>query len=548
MAAERTSIRRLRIRDGGRDGARAALHAERLLASVSFRPPGLSPSAVLCVRNLRDPSPGGLRLESTAVRAPPSWEAALEAVLDRAVRNAARPALEAVPARADAVLFGDRSELLACLAADWLRHEPRWWWPALLAALPSRPAVACAWAEEPRYAPAALELLAERGLASPFAEALRADEVARLAGLVAGEFALPWLGQAVETLLGRADTPGESLAPAATPRRAPWLALAPEAAAERLDPVRRLFVGATLALRRAPVAVRGLEFARAATGCALIEDGRAGDARAGPAPRPRAEAPAGSGAGGPRERGGAPGFRAEQGGPDSASAVTGPRLGSPGGELPLEPLGPADHPSLTGPQANAAPRPSDEQAEPLLSPAGDRDGNAPAEPVPSGAEPEVLVETQLGGIFFLTGFALRLGLIPDFSAPERRGLGLHPWELLSELGRRMLDGRPDDPVWDLLEELAGGGAVPGHAHALSQWLDTVADYARARLAAALGVDRPEQVPDLLLRRPARVSVSPVHVDVLFPMAAHPIEIRLAGLDSDPGWLPAAGRHLRFRFE
>jgi hypothetical protein len=43
-------------------------------------------------------------------------------------------------------------------------------------------------------------------------------------------------------------------------------------------------------------------------------------------------------------------------------------------------------------------------------------------------------------------------------------------------------------------------------------------------------------------------VTATHVDVLFQLAGLPVEVRLSGLDRDPGWVPAAGRFVAFRYE
>jgi hypothetical protein len=85
--------------------------------------------------------------------------------------------------------------------------------------------------------------------------------------------------------------------------------------------------------------------------------------------------------------------------------------------------------------------------------------------------------------------------------------------------------------------LARESAVP-----LRRWVARVGRYAIARLALA-GVDA-----QTLLRRPARVHVSPAHVDVVMALATLPLEIRRAGLDRDPGFVPATRRHLAFHFE
>jgi hypothetical protein len=82
--------------------------------------------------------------------------------------------------------------------------------------------------------------------------------------------------------------------------------------------------------------------------------------------------------------------------------------------------------------------------------------------------------------------------------------------------------------------------------ARSAWVAAVARYVRARCALALDCV-PEDVPDLLLRRPAQVRTTPTTLLVRFSLADHPLPIRLAGLDRDPGWVPAAGRSVAFEF-
>jgi hypothetical protein len=81
---------------------------------------------------------------------------------------------------------------------------------------------------------------------------------------------------------------------------------------------------------------------------------------------------------------------------------------------------------------------------------------------------------------------------------------------------------------------------------LRRWVVNLSNYVRARVAVALGVAAADAV-DLLLRQRARVSVTAIHVDVAFSLQDHPLEIRLAGLDRDPGWIPAAGRIVAFSY-
>jgi hypothetical protein len=265
---------------------------------------------------------------------------------------------------------------------------------------------------------------------------------------------------------------------------------------------------------------------------------------------------------------------------------------------------------------------------------------APPDPAPQPAHrlwpaptdpPDQVVDTDLGGLFYLINLGQALGLYGDFTAPAAPGIGLDLWDFLTLLGGRLL-GRPlpGDPVWALLGQLArrgpaeppglgfdpprawrvpadwlvpfdhggvwcwsaaGGrlrlrhpagfavldlprtrqppaaqlarelrrlrlptGAVvvrralsPLPAGPLPRWVALLAGYASARLARALG-HPPERVAGVLLRHRARVVVTPVHVDVVLSLAELPVEVRLGGLDRDPGWVPATGRDVRFRFE
>jgi hypothetical protein len=86
------------------------------------------------------------------------------------------------------------------------------------------------------------------------------------------------------------------------------------------------------------------------------------------------------------------------------------------------------------------------------------------------------------------------------------------------------------------------------AQPLARWAGRLADYAEARLRRALGLGPSDSLDALLLRRAARVFVTPTHVDVAFRLADLPLEVRFAGLDRTPGWIPAAGRFVGFRFE
>jgi hypothetical protein len=117
---------------------------------------------------------------------------------------------------------------------------------------------------------------------------------------------------------------------------------------------------------------------------------------------------------------------------------------------------------------------------------------------------------------------------------------------------------PDPPAMQVALELEPYGAEAlawlGHrpqpiarGDPVARWLAGLVPYVRARLARALGSSR-SAVGALVGRAPGRVRATLTHVDVRLALADLPIEVRLAGLDRDPGWIPAAGRTVSFRFE
>jgi hypothetical protein len=83
---------------------------------------------------------------------------------------------------------------------------------------------------------------------------------------------------------------------------------------------------------------------------------------------------------------------------------------------------------------------------------------------------------------------------------------------------------------------------------LRRWIGRLGAYAAARIQVALGDSDRRHAVDTVLRRRATVFTTETHVDVSLSLSSLAIEIRLAGLDRDPGWIPAAGRFVAFHFE
>ena len=210
---------------------------------------------------------------------------------------------------------------------------------------------------------------------------------------------------------------------------------------------------------------------------------------------------------------------------------------------------------------------------------------------------EEWVETRMGGVFYLVNLGLFLNLYGDFTTPGEPGIQLNIWDFVALLGRELVgDEIENDPVWlllrrlaqreadellgvdfdpetvssfkfqvsssELVEELgAAEDSATGRSSeletrnlklettpALAAWLDQLMPHVRARLRRALGLNETDDPGPLVCRHWAQVRLTPTHVDVFFRLADLPIEIRLSGLDRNPGWVPAAGRFIAFHYE
>ncbi len=80
-----------------------------------------------------------------------------------------------------------------------------------------------------------------------------------------------------------------------------------------------------------------------------------------------------------------------------------------------------------------------------------------------------------------------------------------------------------------------------------RWLHRFAEYMAARLMRALGTASPCEAVALLCRHAAEVRCDASRVEIALSLAHLPLPVRIAGLDRDPGWIPAAGRDVRFHF-
>ncbi|MEL4178315.1 hypothetical protein [Roseateles sp. PN1] len=514
---------------------------ERLLAEADPARHGLPGDAIVLVRRL-------------AMR----WSA-LQAG-DSATRYAPLAALLASARRAtsadsdaEAVWFADEAEMLACLARDGQAGllDQRWWWRAVLqphrsgrwgASSRQEHAALTRWLQAPQLMPRALQRLgplrAQAWLAS-----LGREGMSRLLTALAQAYALPdpidaWVLDGQDAAF-------------------------PDRQGLQLPPVMR-----DAATTDAVVAERLLRICTA-----LLSDASALANTAGLWPLARREerdSPTGQPSTGlrtpPLGRGTAkPQKRAKSGELASAKqahplpcltpakAAPGPAADAPSVAPDVDSNADTDC-NVTGADASqgnstsaSASWPASDRSQALQPPART---TVQADTGPQARQTDIhaafprSTDTRHGGLFFLLNAALALGLYGDFTQPRHRGLACPPWRLLLLAGQAWAGpGWRHDPLRRRLIERSAGSHEP---LPLPLW-----PRLHARLAEALG-DAAELPARAQIRHmlslPARLLDRSERMDIFYPLARLPLAVRLAGLDRDPGWIPAAGCDIRFHFD
>lgn len=225
----------------------------------------------------------------------------------------------------------------------------------------------------------------------------------------------------------------------------------------------------------------------------------------------------------------------------------------------------------------------------------------PPAPLPYLVAPDQRFDTGYGGLFFLLNAFVALGLYPDFTRPLGARLAPSPLWLADRIGRYWF-GRAyrRDPLAAWIAAHAAPGRLPREWRPEPAWLAgfpakgiafhrdrdratlwspadfPLADGPTERIArplrARLAVD-PPKLPrrtsdrwaaclalylDARLRAvagcglsalalPAEIRTLDLDLRARFRLDCHPIALRIAGLDRNPGWQPAEGRSFAFVF-
>jgi hypothetical protein len=461
--ARGTTINQVRLRGtGGLDPLSARLRASRAIEHAAAGI-ALPAGAILCVRRLLDPRPG--RVSLNTLQSPPAeWAHAVTERLGDLSRRAARPAHgEAAALDAEAVIFDDGAQLLACLAADWCRGSMAacWWWRTLLGTSSEAEAVLRAWLSRPAHIAAAIKEATRLGVAAAFVARLSERHTSMLLEAVVAAHGLDrQLASAQAIHSFPAPSPHAVLytPPARPPVRIqhdprgavlPWSECAPEACSTSLRADQQQFLGIALTVERDPARARDPIFVDRVVRWrqAVV----AGNNMVPVAPTPAARTPIRVGT--QSDEAIAPAESAASREDVEPSATLDAPVAATLTAFPLP-----SSPDLRGahreerragvPMVSADPVPD----EPIQ---GDRSVCRMPTAVPAS------IETQLGGIFYLLNVALALGLYGDFTAPKGPRLELSIWQFIALVGGALLRGRHRrDPVWSLLADLAG---PPPHA-------------------------------------------------------------------------------------
>lgn len=561
------------------------LGARVRLAEASARglhPDGLASDAILVLKRV-----------AVAWRVDTTDPGELRAAVAERLTRAVRPGRGATGDDADGVLFDSLEELLACLARDGVAGRRPWWW-ATLGLEPTT--FAARWAQSPEALPGVVRRLAAAGALAEVARQITAREAEELLRAVVRHASLSTLAVAVQRI-----PPARAVLPPGARVDSPWDG-SPAAAVVPgvLPPPVEAFVGLAAALASAPervrrpeLAARVVRWAREVAG-EVPEGGEApgNEARRAavarttdevrpsltptelrplpPSPRlgvplPGSPPAAATSAAGGVDTGAAPVHEPE--GESRVSPASGPWRAPP---PPRPPAASTPAPSTAPvPGAAAPPSPDPLSLEPSRARSTDATEPEATWVVPTG------FPTGLGGAFYLVNVLLALDLYGDFTQPVRAEPEVPLWDVVAAAAAALLPDPPADPLWAFLARLAGRRALveraegeaplpgdfeaPGAGWVVSRplpagfprpadltteaWLAAAVEGVRARLTTA--IDLP---PEAWLAQAARVRDHDHLLEVAFRLSTHPVEVRLAGLDRDPGWVPAAGRDLRFRYD
>jgi len=145
------------------------------------------------------------------------------------------------------------------------------------------------------------------------------------------------------------------------------------------------------------------------------------------------------------------------------------------------------------------------------------------------------IRTGVGGLWYLVNVLVDLEWLPN-------QYSFNGWHQLLGLAQALLSEVPPDPAWGLLHSLAEEDVS---VSSLEPWLSQALPLVKAYLAERL--QKPGSFEALILE-PATLYVTRTHVDIRFSLDQIRLDIRAAGLDQNPEWVPELARIITFYYE
>jgi hypothetical protein len=162
--------------------------------------------------------------------------------------------------------------------------------------------------------------------------------------------------------------------------------------------------------------------------------------------------------------------------------------------------------------------------------------------------------TRFGGLLFLIGIIDELNLPEEISGHELLGARPFVW-VMHQLAMALVTAEPDDPAALAFAGLLPKTTPPSEDELPATELEVIAiaGYAERIVARLrLVLERPDEAAETLLEfacsRRAEVVADPGWIELKFSLDDVSTEIRRAGLDLDPGYVPWLGVVLRFTYE
>jgi hypothetical protein len=147
--------------------------------------------------------------------------------------------------------------------------------------------------------------------------------------------------------------------------------------------------------------------------------------------------------------------------------------------------------------------------------------------------------TAVGGMFHLLHFLSLPAVRTLIAGPETTSTSAtSPWLHLIALGNA-LGVPPDHGLMAFLAWESGHGRGFDPEGPIPEATPAMLELGKARYG--------ELWSPAIFRVPARLCATRSHIDLHFPLAAVRLDVRLAGLDVDPGWIPWLGKVVHFHF-